>query len=1013
MIRKITRIIGCLLALGSFVQATAQSELKLPNKKIRCYTVEHQNELRKKNPNIETDAQFEAWLAPLIQQHQTQSSILPVKPYKLVMVFHVINGGEAIGSGTNVSQELINANILQLNKDYANLSNSPYASATNTGLQFALATTSPTGTVLTEPGIDRIDATTKATWTASPWSTAYMNSTIKPATIWDPTKYLNIWVAPMSGGILGFATFPTSSGLTGLSGGETATNSGVALDPSTVGSVFSPGGGCGANTYNLGKTLTHELGHFFGLRHIWGDNQPNCGNDYVADTPPQSDMHNGTFSHPNPDAVCGTPDQMFENYMDYTDDHQLNTFTALQVDRIQTVMLNSPRRKTLPTAGLPSVDVTGTDSISFAECLGALTFLETGDTGGAFRYKDVSILLNVDGAATDSTFVNIDATGTAIQGIDYDILNPTINFRKGESTKAIKLRIYDNSRVEGDRQLTLTYNISGAGLQPASSAQALLITIMDDDNYFVGQKTINVLNENFGTTGGAIPKSWGTATSSGYPNSFVVGTRGTAGGTGQCAYISGSTTTKNNTYIKGVSGAAVIATPTISGQNVKALGTLNFKYKVRGLAGSDQGYLVYRVAYDTTKAFNFFGTTNGTSGYGPYSGTGATFTGTPTLTPTSDMNNERFRIYFYWMTGTNTTGINPGLNIDDIVFTATPFPIETGITSSYYYDVFPSTFNQFKSKKGNALAVLLDSTAAIPSFKIATIDSGSTKKTINYNGNSLYRASKVFQLTEANVNNSALYTLGLYFTDAELSAFGTNKNNLQLLHIADGTSITSTLDYTNSTLTSPIVIDSSANHGYLLFVGQFSGLGTYALVDTSVILPVNLVSLKATLENNKVKINWTTTKEVNNKGFDVERSLDGAHFTSIGFVEAGKENVTNNYSLTDAQVSPNNKYYYRLKQVDVNGKYAYSSIVSVVYLDTKKWFSIHPNPVTDKLIINKNIAGNQKAEIEIDDASGKTVYKSTLNMNQLSIATSNWSKGVYMVKISTNEGVTTTKIVKQ
>ena len=1020
MITSARKLLTCLLALTGLAQLNAQNSFKLPKEKVRCYTVEYINQQRLKNPNLETDEQFENWLAPLVQLHKQKKAFgtfgVPVKPYKMAIVFHIIYSGEAEGTGTNLAQGLINANILQLNRDYANLSSSPYAVAANTGLQFGLASVDPKGNTLAEPGIDRVDATQMG-WSAGPWSTTMINDSIKPVTYWDPTRYVNVWIVQMSGGILGLSTFPSSSTLTGLDNSETDTTAGVMIDPSTVGSVFTPGGGCGAVAYNLGKTLSHELGHFFGLRHIWGDLQPKCGDDYVGDTPSSSEPHYGTFSHPNPDAVCGDPDQMFENYMDYTDDHELNTFTAEQVDRMQTVMLNSPRRISLPNTNVAITDVQGSDSISFAECSGALTFLETGNAGTTNRYRDVNIVLNVEGGASDNnTNVTIQTSGSAVQGYDYDILNPTINFAKGDCNKAIKLRIYDNATVDGDRNILFNFNINGNGLQPASSAQGLLVTILDDDNFVVGQSTVNILNETFGTSGGTLPTDWYSLSPQGYPNTFVIGTNGSAGGTGQCAYISNDANTKPNTYTKGVQGEAVLASTIISGQNVKALGTLKYKYSIRGLAGSDDAYSLYNVLYDTTNAFNYFGTTSGARGYGPYNGTTrAAKTGTLTLTPTSDMNNERFRIYFYWETGTATTGVAPGMNIDNVVFSATPFPVETGISSSYHFNVQPSSYNQFKSTNGNAVAIVLDSTGQFPNFTAAITDSGTAKKTITIAGKQYNRTSKVFTLSDSVINKTDLYTAGFYLTAAEVSAFGAAKSNLFLVHIADGTSITSTLDASNTTITPATVIDSSTNRGYLIYAGGFAGLGTFTLIDTSAILPVNLTKFTGSLVSNTVKLNWSTTSEINNKGFSVERSNDGVSFSSIGWVNGiGGTNI-HNYAFIDAKVAAGNKYFYRLKQEDVIGNYAYSPVVTIVYLNQKEAYTVYPNPIHDLLVIEKNTTSIEGTSVFVSDASGRAVYKGSLNTssNQTTIETANWAKGIYLVTIHSNDGVSTLKVIKQ
>ncbi len=136
---------------------------------------------------------------------------------------------------------------------------------------------------------------------------------------------------------MGYASFPSLSTLADLISSETANKAEIIIATGTIGSTFSPAV-CG-NSYGLGKTLTHESGHFFVLRHIWGD--ATCGEDYCNDTPIHFVSNNGVPTHTKNNS-CGTADEMFENYMDYTDDIVLNTFTAKQVDRMQTVMLNSP-----------------------------------------------------------------------------------------------------------------------------------------------------------------------------------------------------------------------------------------------------------------------------------------------------------------------------------------------------------------------------------------------------------------------------------------------------------------------------------------------------------------------------------------------------------------------------------------------------------------------------------------------------------------------------------------------
>src|SRR5690606_28012599 len=97
--------------------------------------------------------------------------------------------------------------------------------------------------------------------------------------------------------------------------------------------------------FNKGRTTTHEVGHFFGLNHIWGDDDGCARSDYVDDTPNQGPRSVGCPTHPKTDA-CGEV-VMFQNFLDYSDDDCMNLFTQGQVERMTIVIENSPRRSTL------------------------------------------------------------------------------------------------------------------------------------------------------------------------------------------------------------------------------------------------------------------------------------------------------------------------------------------------------------------------------------------------------------------------------------------------------------------------------------------------------------------------------------------------------------------------------------------------------------------------------------------------------------------------------------------
>jgi hypothetical protein len=103
------------------------------------------------------------------------------------------------------------------------------------------------------------------------------------------------------------------------------------------------------NNFKKGRTTTHEVGHFFGLKHIWGDDNGDCsGSDYVNDTPNQSGSTSGCPAHPR--VTCTDVTAMFQNFLDYTNDECMNLFTLGQVGRMEIIIENSPRRASLTSS---------------------------------------------------------------------------------------------------------------------------------------------------------------------------------------------------------------------------------------------------------------------------------------------------------------------------------------------------------------------------------------------------------------------------------------------------------------------------------------------------------------------------------------------------------------------------------------------------------------------------------------------------------------------------------------
>lgn len=325
---------------AEFGNTVSPSELIHSHGFERCSTQEYERYLQEKNPKRMTREQFESWLAPLIKNAKVEKSqngniiTIPV-------VVHVIHSGQNLGVGPNILDEQVMSQIAVMNNDFRRLAATPGFNSNPVGadtqIQFALAKVDPNGNPTN--GIDRVNLCQSA------WSQAQIETFVKPETIWDPTQYMNMWSVnfPNGSSILGYAQFPDTN-LAGLDpiGGEYYTD-GVVARYSTFGSRDYDTNGSFAleAPYDKGRTMTHEVGHFLGLIHIWGD--ANCGTDYCADTPT---AHTANYNCPQNIVSCNNPSvyEMVENYMDYTDDACMNIFTIDQKSRLRTVMDNSPRR---------------------------------------------------------------------------------------------------------------------------------------------------------------------------------------------------------------------------------------------------------------------------------------------------------------------------------------------------------------------------------------------------------------------------------------------------------------------------------------------------------------------------------------------------------------------------------------------------------------------------------------------------------------------------------------------
>jgi hypothetical protein len=312
--------------------------------------------------------QWETWFSAKVEEFKKNHTAgkAAFASYNIPVIFHILHNGVAVGTPPNLPQNRIGAQVNILNQIFNGQGDNPQAItqysnyAANPSIQFCLATTDPTNIALGEPGINRVDlaifGANTATMTSDAQLLSFIDFTVKPFVVWDPTKYLNIYVSDISSSItiLGSSTFPAGTTLQGPFGNlGTGVTDGVWIATKVVGTATAAPGPYVAN-YDKGKTLAREIGHWLGVRNIWGD--ANCGSDFCNDTPPHTGPNSACpASYPYKQNSCGpnlSPGgEMSMNIMDNTYDDCRWMFTSDQVVRMQTAMSQCPFRTLLGTHG--------------------------------------------------------------------------------------------------------------------------------------------------------------------------------------------------------------------------------------------------------------------------------------------------------------------------------------------------------------------------------------------------------------------------------------------------------------------------------------------------------------------------------------------------------------------------------------------------------------------------------------------------------------------------------------
>jgi hypothetical protein len=773
-----------------------------PSGHVRCHTEENEAELQAKYPNRATKEEFEAWIAPIVKKinedKKTGRNVQVV--YNIPVVIHIVHNGDALGTGENITDAQAISQITVMNQDFRRLAGTP-GGANSTGLavdceiNFCLAQTDPNGLATT--GVVRHNIAPYSNNVANgaggaDWETNADVETMKTNTQWDPNNYLNMWTIRPGGlalasgglqGLLGYAQFPSSSGLSGLSAsGGAANTDGVVAAFDAMGTIALNDGTFILNpTYNLGRTMTHEVGHWVGLRHIWGDDgcPASGGNvytneDFCADTPAAA-AANYTCSVVNScTAIAGN--DMIQNYMDYTNDSCMDTFTADQKTRMIAVMTNSPQRNTLNAS---TACQTPTPIIRFTNPTGSV------NENTNCSFTDVTFPVTLGKAATQNAVVTFNVTGgTATLNTDYSIVNNTVTFPAGTTTtQNLTVRVFHDGIVEPNETIIvdLTLNANGGDAVLNNLAKTMTITIVDNDITPTPTQNNILISEDFeDATGWAIvdvnADTWGLVGANGIgtaPNTI----------TGTCAYSE-----KSRTYLGGTGNATpnnYIVSPQFTIPAGATSTTLT--YIIAGYGAVAGNYSAY-----------FTTTLNPTTEAQITSGTiiqaATTIAANTSTLRTINLNayaGQTGHIAFRHSNLNTATGLLLLDTVDLVSVTNTNVQTEINTATAYNGTVNASgTFHVVDANK-----VVLSSTNS------ASFNYGCTNISVNRSQTSVGSGSatfidtnaankimpKTYTVTTANDTAAGNYSITLYCTEAEVAAWeaatGKSRTALQIIKV--------------------------------------------------------------------------------------------------------------------------------------------------------------------------------------------------------------------------------------
>ena len=782
---------------------------------------------------------------------------------------------------------------------------------------------------------------------------------------------------------------------------NTVSNSTVSANTTDItGASFTPG--AYLNCVNIGSSDQYLVAVLenFGINNVW----------YSSD--------GGTSWS----AIDGNLPDMPIRWALFDPQHNDKLFIATNAGVYHTDLVNGASTNWIPESGLPTVRtdmlqfrlsdntilagtygrgmwtavIPSTPEIRFSVPSLAVTEATAATTGGCRNYKDYTVNVSSVSAPTGNAIVNYTVQGgnTATPGIDFDFTtngdftSPSSQhtFTSGlAESKQLTIRIYDDAEVESIENFTIGFSITGSTNAIAGSAQTFSVTINDNDIVpRVLSSAVTTVGVPFATVGTVFDATLQRKKVEMLYSASELNAAGVLPGRINSIAFFVSTQRTNRAFqnmqirMKEVGLNYLSESAIYQGAFLDLVKTIPSYHTVPGWN-----------TFTLDSVFNWDGVNNiaidicynnGVADPTDSQDDIYVISNDPTATQLQanlifqnnincSSNINSYTYYFF--------GRKPQIQFG---YSSNGVAIESNLNASRTEYLNGNGDEYFYSPTGQLLARIKNMSGQNYGCTQVVIDRAGTGSSPFWNNTAANNLmSKTFHIVPTSNNPAGVYQLTLYFTQAEKqgweTATGQSWNDIQLVKVS-GQINQVTPGHPGAGGPVEIVTPTRGTFGndYTLtytFNSGFSGFGA-GVAGTA--LPIELLDFTGRLQNNSVVLNWKTSFELNSRGFDIEKSYDGQVFEKIGYVSAkGYSNTTVNYQFNDEMIAQENNYY-RLKQVDLDGKFEYSKVVLIKDpLDGKFAFRVLNNPFNTSVDIQFGNVPPGKAEVRLMDMQGKTV----------------------------------------